>query len=76
VLDTELHLKGLDDWNNGEEVDIITENIYIAIIYGAVQAYSLDHLISKQISCIYKSLKKTLENKTRLLRKECCPKGC
>lgn len=64
--------RGLDDCNNGEGVDTIAENIYIAIIYGAVLAYSPDHLIAKQISCIYKSLKKPF--KMRLLE-EYCPKG-
>lgn len=52
--------RGLDVWNNGEGTDTVTEHIYIAIIYEAVHAYSPDHLISKQASCMYKSLKKPL----------------
>lgn len=50
--------RGLDEWNNGEWVDTITEKIYIAILNRAVQAYNPDHLVSSQISCRYKLLKK------------------
>lgn len=59
MLDMELQLKGDDVWKNGEGMDTVTEHIYIAIIYEAVHAYSPDHLISKQVSCMYKSLKKS-----------------